>query len=550
MVKLILPRGLAKESPHIARLKDVARWRMPPEGSPDWVSFRLGSAKAMSDPRYRRRLRDLAREASATAKAVLENGAGLPADTGIREFIRDYNNRSAAYGIHYLPASHNIFNAFSDFSPRLGAFIPLDEINHICNVSGFLDYISSFPKRDGERFLPELTEGKIYCYSFLESPSDWSFDVEDMKFTVSAVSMVRHANEVTVMCLVGMGADLAKESESVKEVLSTSSRNPFKPDLDVDSSLKVEAVPLEGSSDLWRRYVAFRYDIDSGRLQARYSLADMGNSWAIDSDDPLYLDSARELGIDADKQLKKIEKINGVFAFLVRFMRLPEYFSCYGDHVIKDKAVTALSSYGSSIKGKWLEYALRSQVVYERDVINLLEGSPELEGFEFPPFELSVEVEGFWDKLPFGSYGEGPNGERVLGRTWVRRTLSRREARVPGAATRVTKQDVPVLGGGDEGSIYVLRNAAHQIDIFKIGLTRRAAQTRASEISRGTGVPDQFLTVQTWWVPDVVFAEKRIHTILDEYRLRDKREFFRAEYSTIRAAIELVVAELAGRATS
>jgi T5orf172 domain len=99
----------------------------------------------------------------------------------------------------------------------------------------------------------------------------------------------------------------------------------------------------------------------------------------------------------------------------------------------------------------------------------------------------------------------------------------------------------------DEGFIYVLRNAAHQIDIFKIGLTRRDVAVRAAELSRGTGIPDIFLTVQEWLVPDVVYAEKRIHQLLNDYRLKDAREFFRADYTVIRSVVELVVNELAGK---
>ncbi|MGO1002026.1 GIY-YIG nuclease family protein [Lysobacter sp. CA196] len=217
------------------------------------------------------------------------------------------------------------------------------------------------------------------------------------------------------------------------------------------------------------------------------------------------------------------------------------------DIVISDKAVTDIAGAGTKER-KIFEKAIASQILYERKVQTLVETGCEPASVLLPPFELKVEVEGYWERLPFGTYGSGPEGERVLGRTWVRKTLSKRQASMYGSSVAGSFSDrSQALPAAEEGYIYVLRNAAHQIDIFKVGLTRRSVSTRAAELSRGTGIPDIFLTVQSWWVPDVVYAEKRIHKILDGYRLKDAREFFKAEYAVIRSAIDLVVGELSGR---
>jgi hypothetical protein len=549
MRKLIVPRSIAAEPPHITRLKDVARWRLPDEDTEEWVEFRLRSAAAMGNPAYRKKLREIGREAYATARAIAGNGAGLPADAAIREFLTEYNGRTAKFGLHYLPTSYNIFHAFADYIPRLAVFRPLDECNHICSVSGFLDFISSDPEGSSARYSPNINSGVVHCYSFFESSGEWTFDSDGATFTVVAVNMVRHGSELTVMCLVGREADLVSESESARALMGTVRSNPHKPHIEPASDLVTEAVALGGTTKLWRRYMAFRYDLRHERLQARYNIVDMGSAWHIASDDPLALESIKELGGKVDSQIAAIERDQGVFTFLMQFLRLPEYFASVPCRIIKDKAITSLAEHSSSLKSRWLQAALKSQVKYEREVLTLASEPNGMDGFIFPPFELNVETEGFWETLPFGTYGEGPEGERVLGRTWVRRTLSKRQSRMPGAVTSASKE-FPFVGGSEEGSIYVLRSAAHQLDIFKIGMTRRSAAVRAAEISRGTGIPDQFLTVQTWWVPDVVFAEKRIHSLLSDYRLRDGREFFKAEYATIRSTIELVVAEMSGRSAS
>jgi hypothetical protein len=549
VAKLLVPRGAVDEPPHIARLKSVARWRQPEEDSQEWFDFRLRSAAAMADPRYRKKLKDLAREAWATAQAVSKNGAGLPADAGVREFLDEYNRRTARHGLHYLPSSFNIYEAFCSYVPRLAVFVPLEERDHICSIAGFLDFITSSPPSIPPHYDVDIPDGVIHSYSFLESVGEWAFENDGTKFTLTSASLVKHDSEITMMCLVGREANLSTENERLKE-LGDLEPAPHRSDLEQDPDRKLEAVALDTNERFWREYVAFRYDLRQGRLQTRYTMADAGSIWYIKSDDPLTLEASVEIGGDAEAQITAINADQGVFSFLAQIMRLPEYFRHRASSIVKDKAITSISELASTSKGrKQLDGALKPQVRYEREVLTVQDSGTEIAGFMLPAFELKVEIEGFWERLPFGTYGEGPDGERVLGRTWVRRTLAKRESKMPGAVTKVDKSAPALIGGAEEGSIYVLRNAAHQLDMFKIGLTRRSVGVRASELSRGTGVPDQFLVVQTWWVPDVIYAERRVHQILDAYRLKDAREFFRADYTTIRAAIDMVVAELAGRAT-
>ena len=92
--------------------------------------------------------------------------------------------------------------------------------------------------------------------------------------------------------------------------------------------------------------------------------------------------------------------------------------------------------------------------------------------------------------------------------------------------------------GPNKGYIYAMRSASDKKDIFKIGLTRRTPDVRAKEVSRGTGVPTEYLVVEEWEVADCVLAEKMIHDQLKEYRVNNKREFFRRPYKNIRKVVE------------
>jgi hypothetical protein len=94
------------------------------------------------------------------------------------------------------------------------------------------------------------------------------------------------------------------------------------------------------------------------------------------------------------------------------------------------------------------------------------------------------------------------------------------------------------------GYIYVMRSAAHQKDVFKVGLTKRDSETRSKELSRSTSSPDHFLVVEEWFVNDCILAEKLVHEKLNKHRVNPNREYFRARYSIIFAAIDEVIGEI------
>lgn len=549
-MRLLVPKGCTEEPHHIKRLKSVAKWRLPPEDSTAWVDFRLQTAAAQRSPAFRKAIKDASRTASAMAVAVAHNGAGLPADTGLREFCDEYNRRVMRHGLHYLPSSFNIFESFLSYHAKYGVFTPIREVDHICSLRAFLDYEAGRPDPQLDDCARELPQNVAFNFSFTERPAEWTFGEAPDRFAISSASMVRHDNEITVMCLGGLECNLDAESALHSSFPEKGITDPAKPDLEIDPDLRAGPVPFGADGIMQRLYIAIRFDLTRRSIQVRYLLQDAGNMWHIRTDDPLTIDYAKELG---DSDIGKdwtafVDHRQAMFATVVRMLGLPNYFKSRAMQVVDDKAITAIAELGKTLKGKRsIKSAPANLLVYIKDVRTMYESGPFPSEIVLPVFELKVEREGFWERLEFGEYGTGQSGERVLGRTWVSKTLSRRQAVVPGVKiSGASSSTGNTLLEGEEGYIYVLRNASHQIDVFKIGLTRRSVSTRASELSRGSGVPDKFLTVQSWWVPDVVYAEKRIHKILDDYRVNDSREFFRADYPVIRSAVELVMGELSG----
>jgi hypothetical protein len=79
------------------------------------------------------------------------------------------------------------------------------------------------------------------------------------------------------------------------------------------------------------------------------------------------------------------------------------------------------------------------------------------------------------------------------------------------------------------GWIYILSNREFN-ELLKIGMTTRTVEQRAQEINGATGVAIPFGVRRCWRVSDPRLAEKLVHEVLSEHRLRGDREFFRVSF--------------------
>jgi len=168
---------------------------------------------------------------------------------------------------------------------------------------------------------------------------------------------------------------------------------------------------------------------------------------------------------------------------------------------------------------------------------------PEGEKMTLPDSELTIQREGYWKQLEPGQIGTGKNGEIMHGRTWVSQMLSWFQTeRVP----QPVEINVPSQFKENSGYIYIMRNAAHELNIFKIGLTTKTVEERAGQLSSTTSSPDKYLIVHRWKVKDVKSAERIIHEKLNNYRINEKREFFRISLENALPVIGEVVEMING----
>ncbi|MFK2510007.1 GIY-YIG nuclease family protein [Bacteroides fragilis] len=156
--------------------------------------------------------------------------------------------------------------------------------------------------------------------------------------------------------------------------------------------------------------------------------------------------------------------------------------------------------------------------------------------------DFKLETSGYWKSLKPNEIGQNKNGDEIHGKTWVSITKTWHETE--NKPIKITNNIKTLVNSVNSGFIYIMRNASHEKNIFKVGLTRRDCETRAKELSSATGVPDKYLIVEEFATADCVLAEKLIHEKLDDYRLNNKREFFKANYSFIRATINEIVNEI------
>lgn len=92
------------------------------------------------------------------------------------------------------------------------------------------------------------------------------------------------------------------------------------------------------------------------------------------------------------------------------------------------------------------------------------------------------------------------------------------------------------------GWIYVLSTRQSRT-FLKIGMTTRTVEQRVQEINSATGVVVPFGVRRCWRVRNPAEAERIVHRALADFRIRDDREFFEAEFMRIVTTIQAVIVE-------
>lgn len=547
-----------KVSAHATRMFRIGRLAPPHPETEDGRLIRAWAAEAQNSPSMRREVEAGFEKALAQVSVQSENGAGFPMDKLLRYFSAEYNSRNFEHGLHSMPSSFSVMEAFFDYVPALSLFKLRAERDNALSFMEFLDYMTSGDSpNDIKGAADSIEENIIYTYNVLNDPEDITFStIAGPEYGVGGVSLIRHGHEITILLLAGEKTDLDAKTVELAEghdVAVAYGREGIEP----DKGLSREAVPLLGKPDFWQTLALTRFNLEDMTYDSRHVHWDAGNCFVVLTDDvSVFLDATGnflkpEIEATFKKCRERLEGYASLFEICKTSIYLPQYFDFYGSLVTEERHETILGQKRNSPKRrKWCKLTSSGDRIHFRRV-SVLErpnpGGPDRMTYITPDFQ--VDASGFWRPLPPGRVGEDKNGRRIHARTWVRKTLSwvDKDAGAPVVGVKTSRGAAGAdseARGDDSGYVYVMRTAAHVKDIFKIGMTQRDPDLRSAELSGSTNSPDKFLVVQEWNVSDPATAEKLIFERLNKYRLNPNREFFRAPYQEIFKTIHEVIAEL------
>lgn len=536
---------------HAERMARIAMTLMPPKGSPAYAAFADYFDKVKDDPRHKRALKRSWAAANATVLAQLTNGAGREGDQVLRYFLSDICNRVWSLGPwDSLPSSFNVTSDFTRYIPKINAYELLDEVDHEFTLADFLDFVTD-PRRAAEpsavyRLIPS---GKIYHFTNV-APLDETTagDSGTQRFVIASLALVRHETELSVCMVAGQPVEAAsglaifgdpekllipEGKERLKEIAIKEQREP---------------VLLRGEARWWKIVLLMRMNLPTRTSEVRYVLRDCGDVFDLITDDPSILLDSKGQPISEDweeilrKGGEKLREFGPLFELAQYAALLPSYFNERNTQVRPRTVRTEFGQKQSSTKFRRQVAASRPNArISYRTLFEMHPSSVINPNFMIAPAALRIERSGYWKALRADQTGVDRSGNSIQGRTWVGKELTWIENAAPTQDLRIEMGEQP--HGRDPGYIYVLRNASHPGDVFKIGLTRRSVEQRADELSASTGVPDRFLIVQRWNVTDCERAETLIHEHLAAYRLVGRREFFKVPYERLREAVEHVLSQ-------
>lgn len=538
---------------HKERMKAIGSVAIPPKGT-QARELLDQILKEKETPEQKKILIKLWKKAKSIVAGQLLNGAGHETDQALRYFQGAYNNRTWNHGLHSLPSTFNVVEAFLYYNPKLNNFILHQEKNHLFSFADFLNwYTSEDTNFDPTKALETLSPGVIYSFDTLNDPADLLYGLDcGSEVGIAGFAMVRFDTEVSVLCVAGETENLGNKTEELLKKISDSQIAPSRKDIIPDPSLSVEAVPLKSKLPLWRLIALTRFDLNDMSQSVRYVCHDAGTSFMITTDDAnTFLNMKGEF---IDKNLEEVarnsaQKMNGynaLFDLCSTSLSLPLYFEYFAEDIVVERFKTDYANEAGKVSFQKIKKLIPHDLKVAYRNVNVLRSQENCFDvtatiYSIPNFH--IQTSGYWRKLESGKIGTDKNGNPIHGRTWVSKKLTWMEAEEPIAlvAKREHKKILPE--GPSPGFIYVMRSPLQVKNVFKVGLTQRTTAERADELSSSTAVPGKIYVMHEWSVGDCVFIEREIHNQLSEYRVDPRREFFEAPLEHIVSVIEKTIQE-------
>lgn len=514
----------------------------PAPDHPHYEALKDHFLKNSESPKRKKEIKKKYNKAMSVVSTQLHNGIELLQDKELRSFLMEFNDRTWKYGFSALPAAFNILEGFFKWHKKYFFFELYEEQEHLFSTYDFFDFVTSNECSNNlDYFKDNVDDDLIYSYNILNNIKDLTFLNNDSKeYVIGGVSFIKRNSEIFLLAVVGELGDLTRITAELPEIDLSQGRSYIKP----AEGLERKAEALLGLNDVWKVNIYAKIDVESMTIENRYIQKDVGTSYHTITDDINCFGTVIE---DSNKfiefmksQLQTINEYQPLFDAVYHLLHLPQYFDHYDENILYEDHPTALFD---QKRGRFKKPKLSSNHFYKTKEAWILDRkiAADFENNILDKIQLKFETEGYWKNLEPGKIGIGKNGDPIHNRTWVSKTLDWHELDTNTIDT--TKVNISEGIDRNEGFIYLVRNAAHDDNIFKIGLTTKTVEERMKGLN-GTSSPDNFLIVHRWRANNCRVAEKIIHSKLSKYRLNPKREFFRIDLELAVVTITETINEL------
>lgn len=536
-------------SPHEQRMYELGTMFPPPPWYPgaDLIYARL-KRQAMIDLASRIKGKEAWQRARHWLFAQHHGGSGFLMAHWLRWYVHEFANRMIEHGPHSLPCSFNVIEAFLQYDDTCLLFGLRPEREHLLDVVEYFDWYSlnELPK-DPSLLIDVMEEGLVYSYDLSSSSSGYRIMGEDSTFVAAGVSFVRHGAELS--CVLIAGEQPPRDSDEEVAAINAWGEGVEIPrgkeGISPDPMLSTDDRYLEAYPEFSRVIVLTRFDLVARKHDVRYFALDVGRAFTILTDDmTIWTGVPEDQRPDSSEQPPSFSRYDPLFSTLAALIYLPAAFVAMSHRVQELRFTTELGSRASEKEVKDALKELGSEACSLNRTVRCLSAqagpTAEIEKKVEPP-RLEFRTDGFWKPLAPGQIGEDKKGKQIIGRTWVTRHESWSASN---PRSFLLARPPHVLDGSDPGIVYIVRSPGHELNLYKIGLTRRNADVRAGELSAATGVPLPFGVLASWEVGDCTAVERECHTRLEAMRVNPGREFFHGRLQDITAIINQVVAEL------
>lgn len=533
-------------SPFEERMAHVARFLLPADGedTPDLLKLRLAKAFSM-DISQREKQEQNWNLVKALHLCCTKGGSGFLMANLLREFFAEYADRIIRHSFHSLPTSFNVVESFLHLRRDAWFWEVREETEHLLSLAEYFNwYVRSESQLSPSMLTKVLKPAHVYSYNFINNQNSGTLRTDESNLVIAGVSLIRHKTELSLMVMAGENPPNPPNSD-----IGTGTYQPMKnrekltPASDLSTKDRYLDRYMSGYPGFSRVIVLIRLDLDDGRYNVRYINLDEGKSYRVLTDDFDLLDDLDPNSRTGQEEVCRagLERYKSLIAAATSLIYLPVALMRPDVEKSDIQVTTELATIQDEQKFKDAVAILGSSYCKLQRTVTSIRSkeiqNPNPEKVKAPQFAS----DGFWKQLPPGQVGEDEHGKPIVGRSWVTRTDAWQSVSV--SEFVLSKKPEPVEGV-DPGIVYVMRSPAHDLEIYKVGLTRRTAKDRADDLTKTTATPLPFGVLATFEVGDCASVEAEVHRRLEAYRVSNNREFFRADLTMITRTIQQVIDDL------